>query len=204
MTKTHAVHDLTVAEIARLTADYERQRRAATEELAGIFASRQAGQPEPAPLSDGDRAARDMARTMLNGWAPADFAMPSPASPEQQLIVRRDAIDLVLGALRSKEAAALAEEGAIWLIAHGSEWRELCRDILLTADRLRALEAKAVAMRQGLGGAVPVTLPLGDFIGTGRSLLGVAWGTDPLSRARTAALAEKVVSARQIEDCRNV
>jgi hypothetical protein len=76
----------------------------------------------------------------------------------------------------------------------------ICRDVLLCAARLGALEARAVAWRQNLGGVIPSTLPLAAFIGTGRSILGIPWGADPLSRPRVAALEAKIVTARELKD----
>jgi hypothetical protein len=149
-------------------------------------------------------AVRNRALSLMNGHSPDGIRLP-PATPRrQQIEVEIEALDLVLDALSKKELVARAAEAAAFALQHGEEWAALCRDTLLTATRLGALEARAQAWRQNLGGAVPATLPLAAFIGTGRSILGVPWGADPLSRPRAAALEAKIITAKEIKGAADV
>jgi hypothetical protein len=106
----------------------------------------------------------------------------------------------VLEILSTKELIARSEEGAAFLLENGEEWRQICRDVLLCAVQLGALERRAVAWRQQLAGVTPATLAMAGFIGTGRSILNIPWSGDPLSRVRTAALEEKIISAKELKD----
>jgi hypothetical protein len=201
--KTEAVHELTVAEIARLTGEFSRQRRSYTEELAALFAASEAGQAEQQPVTERAELVRNRAVFLLNGHSPEGLKLAVIGPRRQQIEVEIGALDLVLDTLSRKELVAHAEESAAFALEHGDEWAAICRDVLLCAARLGALEARAVAWRQNLGGVIPSTLPLAAFIGTGRSILGIPWGTDPLSRARTAALAEKIITTRELKDVEN-
>jgi hypothetical protein len=201
--KTERVHELTVAEISRLTGEYNRRRHECTEQLAALFSAAEAGQPEERPQTGRAEEVRALAVEILNGFAPPGMKRAPPNSRKAQLEVERDAIDLVLAALSTKELAARAEEAAEFAVEHGAEWEALCRDIVLCAVRLGALERRAIEWRQKLGPAVPSSLPMAGFIGTGRSILNVAWGADPLSRVRAAAVEARIVTAKEIKATEN-
>jgi hypothetical protein len=193
----------TRAEIARQIAAYETKRRVTVDELAAIHSARSKGQtPEIVPPPN-VVAARERAAEMLNGHAP-DFLKRNPAlTREAALIIEQDAIDIILKVLRDNETEARTFEAAQFAADHDEEWRDLCRDILLTAHRFLALEAKAKALRAAAHG--PVTLPLGQFIGTQRSVLNPAWkGADILSLPREAALNAKIITKHDIDEARNV
>ena len=64
-------------------------------------------------------------------------------------------IDIALKILDDQELVAKAVEAVEWGEAHGAEWRQLARDITLTAVRLDALDRGA---RQR-SPAVPICLP---------------------------------------------
>jgi hypothetical protein len=201
--KSEQIHELTVAEIGRLVGEYYRQRRERTEQLAALFSAAEAGQPEERPRTDRAEEARSRALQMLNGFAPADLKHAPPISRKQELEIEVEAIDIVLSALSQKELVARAAEAAEFALEHGAEWEALCRDIILTATRLGALERQAIEWRQKLGPAVPATLPMARFIGTGRSIVGALWASDPLYRPREAALQEKIVTAKEIKAAEN-
>jgi hypothetical protein len=200
--KSEQIHELTVAEIGRLVGEFYRQRHAYTEELAALFSASEAGQPEERPRTDRAEEVRGRALEMLNGYAPAGLKHAPPRSRQQELEINVEAIDIVLSALAQKELVATAAESAAFALEHGDEWAELCRDILLTAARLGALEKRAVEWRANLR-VIPASLPLAQFIGTGRSIVGVLWASDPLYRPREAALQAKIVTAKEIKAAEN-
>jgi hypothetical protein len=197
--KTERVHELTVAEVGRLVGEYNRRRHEVTERIAARFVAAEAGQPQERPPTDRAEEVRSRAVAMLNGYAPPGLKHAPPISEQTEDEIERDAIDIVLAALSQKELVATAAEAAEFAIEHGAKWEALCRDILLTATRLGALERQAIEWRAKLGPAVPATLPMATFIGTGRSILNVPWGSDPLSRPREAALQAKIVTRKEIE-----
>jgi hypothetical protein len=197
--KTERPHELTVAGIDRLVGEFNRRRHETTEALAALFSAAEAGQPEERPRTDRAEEVTGRALALLNGYAPPDLKRAPPFSRKAQLEIEVEAIDTVLAVLSRKELVARAEEAAALWLAHGEQWSELCRDILLTATKLGALEHRAAQWRASLGGAAPSTLPLAQFIGTGRSIVGVAWGADPLSRPREAALQAKIVTAKELK-----
>ncbi len=199
------IHQLTMAEIQRLTAQYNRDRVAATRELAAIHAGRQFGNAEVA-LPATDVEARARAVEMLNGYAPADLRMPPRVNREAALTVEIASLDIVISALGQKELVTRASEAAEWLIAHGKQWSDLCRAIVLTATRLRALEQKAVDIRRQLG-ETPPGMPMADVVGV-RSVAGARWShpdqggyeSDVLTASILKAISQKIVSEKEIKE----
>jgi hypothetical protein len=200
--KTERVHELTVAEIGRLTGEYNRLDRECAEEQAARFSAAEAGQPKERPRTDRAEEARGLALEMLNGYAPAGLKHAPPISRDEELEIKREAIAIVLSALAQKELVAAAEESAAFVLEHGEEWEALCRDILLTFTRGAALEKRAVEFRAKLR-VIPASLPLAQFIGTGRSIVGALWASDPLYRPREAALQAKIVTTKEIKAAEN-
>jgi hypothetical protein len=201
-----AITAAATAEIARQVVDYTQRRRKVTEELASLFAARQAGQNvDVVPPAD-VVAARERAAEMLNGTAPAFLKTPVAITREAQLTIERDAIDLVLNIFQREELRANAAEATQWLEQHGAEWRALCAEIVLTALRLRALEKRAVNMRASIGSIAPAALPMSADIGVSGSFLNIngVWGAEPLSRPREAALAAKIITAQQVRDIERI
>jgi hypothetical protein len=200
------VRALTTAEIGRLTQRYNADRVAAVRELAAIHAGRQFGDPDPPPPAT-EVEARTRALALLNGYAPENLRMPPVISREQDLIVTVASLDIVLSALSAKEVQQRAADAAEWLVTHESEWRSLCKEIVLTASRLKALELKAQAIRTALGDA-PVGLPMAAEIGH-RSVTGCRWADpsagaysygDSLTNVVTKAISQKIVSAKEIKE----
>jgi hypothetical protein len=189
------IHESTVAEIARLTGVYNTQRQGHCVELAALFSAAEAGQPESQPAAPRAEMVRGRAVELLNGFAPAGLKLPPAASRRQELEIEIEALDLVLDALSKKENVARAEEAAAFAVDHGEAWAAICRDVLLCATRLGALEARAIAWRQKLAGVTPASLPLARYIGHGRPL-----GAGELSRAITEALETKIISKSELRD----
>jgi hypothetical protein len=196
--KTERVHELTVAEIGRLVGEFNRRRREATERQAARFSAAGAGQPEERPQTDRAEEVRGRALEMLNGYAPAGLKHAPPISQKQEDEIEVEAIDVVLAVLSRRELVATAAAAADFVLEHGEEWEALCRDIILAAARLGALEKRAIEWRAQLG-VIPSTLPMAQFIGTGRSIVGAVWAGDPLSRPREAALQAKIVTAKELK-----
>jgi hypothetical protein len=200
-TSTTDIHAQTSAEVNRQVLEYSACRAEVVRELAAIFAARQAGKaPAPAPLPEPTRKARERAKAMLNGHSPASFVIPSSISRESELEIEREALDLVLGVLVKSEVAARAAEAIQWAREHAGEWRRVCRELLLCACRLRALEEHAANMVNIMShGATDV--PLTEFVGRG---LQIEIPGDNLDNAITAGLRERIVTGAEIKDAKNV
>src|ERR1700730_14090132 len=195
-----ADHQLMAAKIVQMLGDLQRQRVAATRELASIVAARAAGQREERPRSDQAEAARNRALEILNGHAPEGLRLVAPGSREAVLEIEVAALDLAMNALSQRELAARAVEAAALVREHGPKWAALCRELVLTATRLEELERRAHAWPDQMRGSEPATLLLATFIGTGRSILNIPWANDPLSRLRTAALAAGILDKGDIKE----
>jgi hypothetical protein len=201
-TTTDDVHQLTAAEVRRQAAIYGEKRRAVIGELADIHAARLKGAPEPVRLSDHTKHARARAVEMLNGHAASFLKLPEPVDREAALLVERDAIDIILKALQGHEATARAADAVAWVQGHKAEWTVLCRDIVVTAVRLAALEGRAREMLHQLPDWAP-GLPMGAVIGSGQSIY-EGDTEDPTREARRAAVEQGVVTASEIRKAQNV
>ena len=203
--KTESMHTATVAEIGLLANSYSRKRDAAVRELAALQAAREFSDPEPA-LMGIELEARKQAIAELNGYAPAELRMPTA---DRETILKTEILkcDIVLNGLASKDLEARATEAAEFAEAHGEEWRHLCKEIVLTASRLKALEAKAAEFRRVLG-TPPAGLPMADAIGV-RSVTGAVWARadgsgDALMGVVQKAIQQRIVSAKEITEAQNV
>ena len=97
----------------------------------------------------------------------------------------------------SKDLAARATEAVAWAEENADKWRELCRDIVLTASKLDALERSA---RELIGQCIDihsVRLPMANIIG------GRAISETPISDLTEAALAAGVVTSGEIKKARS-
>ena len=162
------------------------------------------GQPEVQPATPRDEEIRERALQLINGAAPDSLKIRPVKPRSEQLEIEIAAIDTVLVALAQKDRVARAAEAELFVAQHRNEWTQLCADILLVATRLQALERKAIAWRGQLS-AIPSSLPLAEYFGTGRSILGptIVWPGDPLSRPREAALQANIVTAKEIKAAQN-
>src|SRR5437016_1265774 len=109
-----AIHALTLGEVTRQQCFYEQKRRGVVDELARIFRDRQANGPAPQPMTDGVKRARARAAEMLNGSTPSSLKLPVAVDREEILLIEREAIDIVLKAMRDQEVVARVAAAATW------------------------------------------------------------------------------------------
>ncbi len=116
---------------------------------------------------------------------------------ERLFVVRQDreGIRLALSELEQQRQRLLGIQAQADAQAALPAWRALVRDVCLTAAKLKALEAKVIAMRQGPGGQL---LPVYQF--SHRSILNVPWPSDPAGEATRAAIAAGYITKREIEE----
>jgi len=195
-----SIFDLSVEEVDRLKRDYHEKRRVATNELVAIHDARKKGH-KPAPFSDYQKSVRERQRGLLNGSAPEALKTAIPAlDRENELLIERDAIDGILALLDRSEIPARAAAAVAWVETHEKQWRELAREIALTAFKLAALEARAEAMSREIPDWAP-GLPLANFIGFGHSLLANPnlIDSDSSLGLRAVALNEGIVTTSEIK-----
>jgi hypothetical protein len=188
-----AHHPMTVAEIRQTMAALSERERALQTEGAASFKAQQAGSPPSRPLTDHERRVAGHIQLMLNGSTPQNLLVPA-VSRDEQIRAELDAIAYVRRDLGRRQEDALERETNQWVTEHATEWRALCREIVLAAVRLASLEARARDMLEQI--KWPVKIAMGSSIGSGLSCLGVG---DPLLDLRTSALEESIVSASDIK-----
>jgi hypothetical protein len=191
------IHDMTVVEIGRqLTVLAERDRQI-TNELADRYknALKNGG---AIPIIDADeQSAREYARSFLNGAAPQSLSMAPELDRDKILYREKRGIAIATKILASKDLAARAVEAVAWAEENADKWRELCRDVVLTAIRLDALECSA---RELIGRCIDihsVRLPLGNLIG------GRAISDTPISDLTERALAAGVVTSAEVKKAKS-
>ena len=200
----HEIEVQTVAEIGRLAAEITRERQEKVEARRDLYGRRAAGDTPSPPMTPDELAARQFALEKLNGSAPASMRLPAGDDTDRILATQIRGLDMVLDVLNRQDMTARAAEAYRRPADGADEWRDLCRDIILTAEHLLALERRADAFRRGLGGEfTPDNLPLAPFIGLGRSLIDHRPSADPLGRMRDAALREKIVTPAEIRGARD-
>ena len=112
--KSEDVHALTVAEIGRLTVEFDQQRRLAITELAGL-----ANEPEiSGPEAIRAETARVRALELMNGYSPPGMKMP-PGAPRRPLARRPhgSVVDLLLSDPVAARAARNRWSGRVVLRA---------------------------------------------------------------------------------------
>ena len=200
-TQNTEIHELTTAEISRQVKIHTDRSRQIINERAAMYASalKNGGGGDTLIVDADERAARQHAKSLLNGAAPESLSLPPEITRDRMLLREQRGIEIALKILSSKELVARATEAVVWAEAHGDQWRALCRDIVLTAVKLDALEDRA---HQLLGQCVDihaVRLPLGNVIG-GRSIC----ETRSISDLAETAIAAGVVSAGETKKAKNV
>lgn len=80
----------------------------------------------------------------------------------------------------------------IWAQSVGPEWRSLCREIVFSAVKLAAVEARAAALIEKCPDPFSVALPMANIIG-GRSVTEI-----PLAELTKAAITTGVATADEI------
>jgi hypothetical protein len=191
---TETIHALTTAEIGRQVKIHSDRSRQIINERAAMYASAlKNGYSGDTPIVDADeRAAREHAKSLLNGSAPESLSLPPEITRDRMLLREQRGIEIVLKILSSKELVARATEAVEWAEAHGAQWRALCRDITLTAIKLDALERASQQMIGQCPDIFAVNLPMGNLVG------GRAISETPISDLTEAALAQGVVTSAEI------
>jgi hypothetical protein len=186
------------ADIGRTMLALFDRERALMEEGAANYAAMQAGSPPTRPISDHERRVTAHIQLLMNGSTPPELLMPA-VSRDDQIRAELDAISYVRRQLSRQQELALYSEAEQWANENAAEWRELCRQIILAAERLAALEERARKFLLPIEGSC-IKIAMGPTIGSGLSLLGVG---DPLAEMRTDALKEKIVTEAEIRKAQN-
>jgi hypothetical protein len=193
---TETIHELTTAEISRQQSILAaRLREIITERADDYRKALKSGAPS---VFDADElASREHARVLLNGAAPESLSMPLMVNRDKMLIREQRGIEIAMKVLASKDLVARATEAIRWAEEHADEWRALCREIVLTAVRLDALEANSQRLLERCIDVSAISLPMASKIG-GRSI-----SETPVSELTEAALAAGVVTASEIRKAKS-
>jgi hypothetical protein len=142
-----AAKEASAAEISKLLAGFENQRRNVSEELAALYKARASGQTVDVIPPPADVESRKLAAQLMNGNAPPDFLQNFPErTREAQLTLERSALGLCIETLQNNYRKATAIEAAAWRVANIAHWKNLWRSALLTRARLKSLQKQIVAM----------------------------------------------------------
>jgi hypothetical protein len=192
-------HPPTAAEIRRVQKDLAARDRELQNEGAENYRALLAGTAPSRPLSDHDRRVTAHIQKLMNGSTPSHLLVPA-VSRDDQIRAERDAIAFVTRDLVRQEDLARYSEAETWVAENDLRWRALCREIILVAERLAALEESARQFLMPIDGTF-VKIAMGSTIGSGLSLLGIG---DPSREMRSAALTEKIVTTTEIRKASNV
>jgi hypothetical protein len=191
---TDTIHALTVAEINRQVKIHVERSQQIMNERAAMYASAlKNGYGGDTPVVDADeRAAREHAKSLLNGSAPESLSLPPEITRDRMLLREQRGIEIVLKILSDKSLVARATEAVEWAEANGDKWRALCRDVTLTAIRLDALERTSQEMIARCPDIHAVNLPMGNIVG------GRAISETPISDLTERALSQGIVTSAEI------
>lgn len=189
MAKDINKHPTTAAEFRQVRSALSVRERELQNEGAALYSAVQKGAPPPRPLTDHATRVREHIKTLLNGATPPHLLAPV-ASRDQQIIAELEAVRFADSYWGKLEADALEREAQQLADRQDPEWRGLCREIVLAAVKLEALEARARDMLEPLRGAY-VNIAMPCTIGSQLSLLGIG---DPLADMRNEALQQGIVS----------
>jgi hypothetical protein len=190
------IHALTTAEIARKQATLAARLREIVSERADDY--RKAVKSGPSPVFDADeRAARDHARHLLNGAAPESLALPPEIARDRILLREQRGIELAMKILSSKDLVARATEAVQWAEANAERWKSLCRETVLTANKLEALERSAQDLLGQCPDVFAINLPMANAIG-GRPIY-----ETPVNELTEAALAAGVVTPAEVKKAKS-
>jgi hypothetical protein len=192
-TGTAKIEIATRAEISRQIAQLTARRAAVAEQLAAHFEAH--GYNEPGPPAPDVVAARQHARVLLNGHAPAFLSEPPTPPVESALRVELAGIDLALKILGSEELAARAVETVAWQETHLAEWKALCANAILAVVRVRALDEQARLLRKSAP-SMP-RFPLIDCVGV--RMLSPDNPLLEMDRVISAAIGAGILTKRDIE-----
>jgi hypothetical protein len=195
------IHALTTAEIARQIRLHSDRRMQIVNERAAMYATalKNGGASESPVIDDDEKAARQHAKSLLNGSAPASLSVVESGITLDKILYREQrGIDIALKILTDKDLVARAADAVAWAEANSDQWRALCREIVLTTIRLDALEHSARELIGQCGDVFSVRLPMGNIVG-GRSI-----SETPIGELTEIALAEGVVTSADIRKAKNV
>ena len=145
------------------------------------------------PVTEHDRRVGKHLQKYLNGATPAHL-LDTHVSRDAEIRAHRDALEIVRRDLARRKESASYAEAEKWVADNAKEWCALCREIVLVAERLAALEEGARRFLQPIDG-VHVKIAMGSTIASGLSLLGTG---DPLREMREAALKDNIVTEAEI------
>lgn len=186
-------HPLTVAEIQFAEREIAALELQLVEEGRELYEAQRKGGPPALPLSEHDRRVGKYLKKYMNGATPARL-LDATVSRDAENRAHRDALQIVLRDLARKKEAASYAEAEKWAVDNAGEWRALCREIVLTAEKLGALEERARQFLRPIEGIV-IKIAMGSTVGSGVSLLGTG---DPLREIRDAALKDNIVNEAEI------
>jgi hypothetical protein len=192
-------HPSTAAEIRQVQRDLMARALELQNEGAKNYRALQAGTAPSRPISDHERRVTAHIQKLMNGSTPSHLLAPA-VSRDEQIRAELDAIAFVSRDLARQEELTRYSEAETWVVKTDPQWRALCREIILTAERLAALEERARQFLLPIEG-IHVKIAMGSTIASGLSLLGIG---DPLREMRDAALSEKIVSEAEIRKAQNV
>jgi hypothetical protein len=151
--------------------------------------------PVPGRTTPAERQTR-----FMNGFAAADRLTGLPRGERlYEIVMDQRAIGDAIAELERKRLLLEGERHAAQAEAILPKWNALCRDLILAAERLKHLEAKAA----GVPMPVRQLLPLSGFIGPRPIFPNVNWASDPTGAVRREALKLGVLSARDIEEAKS-
>jgi hypothetical protein len=186
-------HPSTAAEIRTVQRELAARASELQNEGHQNYLALKAGTAPSRPLSDHERRVTAHIQKLMNGSTPSHLLVPA-VSRDEQIRAELDAINFVSRDLARRAELARYSEAETWVAETDSQWRALCREIILTAERLAALEESARQFLQPIEGT-HVKIAMGSTIASGLSLLGIG---DPLLEMRSAALKEKIVTESEI------
>jgi hypothetical protein len=195
MKNTDDIHALTTAEIARQARLLVAEEARIIEERAAIYKG--GGTAAETPIDADERAARAIAKNLLNGNAPESLILPPEVNRDKMLYRKQRGIRIALKILADKDLVARATEAVIWAEKNADKWKNLCRDVVLTANKLDALERGAQELLEQCIDVSSISLPMANRIG-GRPISEM-----PLNELTEAALEAGVVTASEIRKARN-
>ena len=193
---TSEIHALTSAEIARQIRMHSERRQHIVNERAAMYANAMAnGGSFETPMVDADeRAAREHAKSLLNGAAPESLSLPPEITRDRMLLREMRGIDIALKILGDKELVARAADAVAWAEANSNRWRALCREVVLTAIKLEALKHGASELLGQCGDIFAVRLPMAN----------IAISETPTNELTETALTAGVVTSAEIRKAQNV
>jgi hypothetical protein len=191
---------MTVAELQRAQASIREREITLTNEGHASYKAMMAGAPPSRPLNDHDRRVTAHIQLMMNGSTPSHLLTPA-VSRDDQIRAELDAIRFVSRELAKLQADARLREADQLVSDNDKQWRALCREIILAATKLAALEERARDMLAPIHGEFVTGLAMGATIGSGLSLLGVG---DPLAEMRNEALKDGVVTTAELRKAKHV